>query len=97
MNDLYELRECVVVDVVPGEGQARTIVEDIVVQVGRSGVCTPVAMLTPIKLKGVTISRATLHNADYINHLGLDVGDMVLVERSCDVIPKVVRVIKKGR
>lgn len=96
MIDLYELRECVVVDVVPGDGQARTTVEDIVLQVGRSGVCTPVAVLTPVKLRGVTISRATLHNANYINKLGLDIGDTVLIERSCDVIPRVVRVVKKG-
>jgi DNA ligase (NAD+) len=71
-----------------------TQVEDIKVQVGRTGKLTPVAVLTPVFIGGTTVSRATLHNADFIEELGLKVGDWVKVERGGDVIPKVVEVVE---
>ncbi len=70
-----------------------TKVEDIIVQVGRTGKLTPVAMLRPVPIGGTTVSRATLHNMDEIERLGVKIGDWVEVERGGDVIPKVVRVI----
>ena len=72
--------------------QAVTQVRDIGVNVGRTGALTPVAILEPVALGGVTVSRATLHNEDEIRRLGLKIGDSVLVERGGDVIPKIVRV-----
>lgn len=72
---------------------AITRVEGIMITVGRSGKLTPTAMLTPVFVGGVTVSRATLHNADFIERLGLLVGDWVKVERGGDVIPKVVEVV----
>lgn len=77
--------------------QATTRVNDIVVQVGRTGALTPVAMLEPVPLSGVTVSRSTLHNEDEIERLGLKIGDHVLIERGGDVIPKVVKVIESKR
>jgi DNA ligase (NAD+) len=76
--------------------QAETVVEDIQVSVGRTGALTPVAFLKPATIGGVTVSRATLHNEDEIERLGVEIGDQVLVERSGDVIPKVLRVVKPG-
>jgi DNA ligase (NAD+) len=76
--------------------QASTIVENIEVQVGRTGTLTPVAHLKPVLISGVTVSRATLHNEDEIARLGVEIGDTVLVERSGDVIPKIVRVVEPG-
>jgi len=70
-----------------------TQVREITVQVGRTGKLTPVAELAPVFIGGTTVSRATLHNADFIERLGLLVGDWVKVERGGDVIPKVVEVI----
>ena len=76
--------------------QAETVVEKIDVQVGRTGALTPVAHLRPVNVSGVTVSRSTLHNEDEIARLGLAEGDTVVVERSGDVIPKVIRVVAQG-
>jgi DNA ligase (NAD+) len=77
--------------------QATTQVRDIRVSVGRTGALTPVAILEPVPIGGVTVSRATLHNEDEIRRLGLKIGDTVVVERGGDVIPKVVRVETSAR
>lgn len=77
--------------------QATTQVKDILVQVGRTGALTPVADLEPVKLAGSTISRATLHNEDEIQRLGLKIGDFVLIEKGGDVIPKIVKVLEARR
>jgi len=76
--------------------QQTTMVENIEVQVGRTGTLTPVARLRPVIVGGVTVTRATLHNEDEIERLGVEIGDTVLVERSGDVIPKVVKVTEKS-
>ncbi len=70
-----------------------TKIEDILVQVGRTGKLTPVAALKPVPIGGTTVSRATLHNMDEIDRLGVKIGDWVEVERGGDVIPKVTRVV----
>ena len=77
--------------------QATTVVEDIVVQVGRTGVLTPVAHLRPVTVMGTTVSRATLHNEDEIKRLGLKIGDTVILEKAGDVIPDIVQVLPKLR
>ena len=71
-----------------------TKIEDIIVQVGRTGKLTPVAVLKPVPIGGTTVSRATLHNMDEIERLGVKIGDWVQVERGGDVIPKVVSVVE---
>ncbi|RMF95035.1 MAG: NAD-dependent DNA ligase LigA [Candidatus Schekmanbacteria bacterium] len=77
--------------------EALTIVEDITVQVGRTGILTPVAKLTPVNVGGVEISRATLHNLDEIRRKDIRIGDTVTVRRAGDVIPEVVSAIKSKR
>jgi DNA ligase (NAD+) len=75
----------------------RTRLEEIIVNVGRTGALTPQAVLEPVNIGGVTISRATLHNEDYIKEKGILIGDVVVVERAGDVIPQVVRPVPEER
>ena len=77
--------------------ESETVVEDIIVQIGRTGVLTPVAILKPVQIGGTTVSRATLHNEDEIKRLGLKIGDTVIVGRAGDVIPDVRKVLKEMR
>jgi DNA ligase (NAD+) len=77
--------------------QATTRVLDIVVQVGRTGALTPVAILEPVSLAGTTVSRATLHNPDEVKRLGVRIYDWVMIEKGGDVIPKVLKVIESKR
>jgi DNA ligase (NAD+) len=77
--------------------QAQTIIEDIVVQVGRTGALTPVAVMQPVRVGGVTITHATLHNQDEIDRKDVRVGDTVIIQRAGDVIPEVVRSIPDKR
>lgn len=74
-----------------------TRMNDIIVQVSRSGILTPVAVLEPVDIGGVIVSRATLHNEDYIRKLDARIGDNVFVKRAGDVIPKVVKVVEQDR
>ncbi|MCH8932340.1 MAG: NAD-dependent DNA ligase LigA [Nitrospinae bacterium] len=77
--------------------EAETVVEDIRVQIGRTGSITPVAELTPVLVSGSTVSRATLHNEDEIARLDVRVGDKVVIIKAGEIIPKVVRVLDKER
>lgn len=77
--------------------QATTVVEDIQVQVGRTGVLTPVAHLRPVRVAGTTVQRATLHNMDEIQRLDVKIGDTVIVEKAGDIIPDIVHVLPNLR
>jgi len=79
------------------QSQATTVVEDIKIQVGRTGAMTPVAILKPVQISGITITRATLHNEDEIKRLGLKMGDTVIVGRAGDVIPDIIKVLPELR
>lgn len=74
-----------------------TILKDIVCQVGRTGVITPMAILEPVKLAGSTISKTTLHNEDFIKEKDLKIGDTVVIQKQGDVIPEVIKVVKEKR
>ncbi len=77
--------------------EKETLLEDITVAVGRTGVLTPTAVLSPVRLAGTTVSRATLHNLDFINKRDIMLGDTVIVRKAGDIIPEVVRAIPEKR
>ncbi len=77
--------------------QQETLLEDIIVQVGRTGAITPNAVLTPVKVAGSVVSRATLHNEDFIKAKDIRIGDRVLIQKAGDIIPEVVSVLKEKR
>ncbi len=79
------------------QAEATTKVLDIKIQIGRTGAATPVAILEPVQLTGITITRATLHNEDEIKRLGLKIGDTVVVGRAGDVIPDIIKVLPELR
>lgn len=79
------------------QSQAVTKVVDIKIQVGRTGAITPVAVLAPVQVSGITITRATLHNEDEIKRLGLKIGDTIIIGRAGDVIPDVIKVLPELR
>ncbi len=77
--------------------QGTTKIKEVYWQIGRTGALTPVALMEPVKLAGTTVTHATLHNFDEIGRLGIKIGDMVVVEKAGDIIPKVIRVLDKMR
>lgn len=77
--------------------QKETVLEDIIVQVGRTGRITPLAVLKPVRLAETTVSRATLHNQDYMDEKDIRIGDHVIVQKAGDIIPEVLRVVPEKR
>jgi DNA ligase (NAD+) len=77
--------------------QATTKVKDIIIQIGRTGRVTPVAILEPVKVAGSTVSRATLHNEDEIERLGIKINDTVIIQKAGDIIPDIIKVLVKLR
>lgn len=77
--------------------QKETFVKDIIIQIGRTGVLTPNAVLEPVKVSGSTVSRATLHNIDFIREKDIRIGDRVIIQKAGDIIPEVVGVVKGKR
>jgi DNA ligase (NAD+) len=77
--------------------QATTVVEDVKIQVGRTGALTPVAVMRPVSVAGTTVAHATLHNMDEIERLDVRIGDTVVIEKAGDIIPRVVQVVKEAR
>ena len=77
--------------------EATTVVEDIVASVGRTGIITPVAVLRPVRVSGVTVTRASLHNQDEVDRKDVRIGDTVIVRRAGEVIPEIVAVVKEKR
>ena len=77
--------------------QKETILKDIICQVGRTGVITPMAILEPVKVAGSTISKTTLHNEDFVKEKGLKIGDTVVIQKAGDVIPEIVKVVESKR
>lgn len=77
--------------------QARTVLRDIILRVGRTGVITPTAVLEPVRLAGTTVTRASLHNEDYIKEKDIRIGDTVLVHKAGEIIPEVLEVVKEVR
>ncbi len=77
--------------------QQRTVLRDIKIQVGRTGVLTPLALLDTVRIAGSNVSKATLHNADYISQKDIRIGDTVIIEKAGDIIPAVVEVVKSER
>ncbi len=80
----------------PAEKQ-KTKIEDILIQIGRTGVLTPLAVLTPVRIAGSVVSRATLHNLDYIIEKDIKIGDTVVIQKAGDIIPEVVEVVFEER
>src|SRR5690606_38962324 len=77
--------------------EAMTVVEGIDVNVGRTGAVTPMAFLRPVRVAGTTVSRATLHNEEYIRQKDIRIGDTVVIHKAGDIIPEVVRVVESKR
>ena len=77
--------------------QAETVINDVIVQVGRTGVLTPVAILSPVSLGGSTVSRATLHNFEEIKRLDIMINDRVFIEKGGEIIPQIIKVITEKR
>jgi len=77
--------------------QKKSVVEDIVVQVGRTGVLTPKAVVSPVRLAGTTVTNATLHNQDFITEKDIRIGDTVIVQKAGEIIPEIVSVVKEKR
>lgn len=76
--------------------EKKTVIENIVLQTGRTGRVTPVALLTPVRLEGTTVQRATLNNPEFIKELNIDIGDTVVIHKAASIIPEIVRVAHKG-